>query len=279
MVMVLPRPAVDSLMLVDEVVAERQNGVNAAFFNGMHAEWRQRVEAFIAAAGSPSAVPRWRTIEPNKNSLLNLYLSPLVGSAHKEMLDGLKDHGLNLCPACGEAGKPNTLDHYLPKSLYPHFCVTPLNLFPMCDACQRQKLDKTGSAAEPRFFLHPYFDVFVAERVLEIAISPPFASPTFVISPTSGLSQAQSALVASHIRELGISARYAHFFKEMHIRLLKLCNRMRSTGQDVERSLGDFELNASFIAPNSWENVFYTAVCSNAELMSYLTTADLPLLI
>src|SRR3546814_3004594 len=55
-------------------------------------------------------------------------------------------HELNHCPACGEPGTPNTLDHYLPKGRYPHFCVTPLNLFPMCDACQQAKGEKTGDA-------------------------------------------------------------------------------------------------------------------------------------
>ena len=67
------------------------------------------------------------------------------------MLQSLRNHDLQLCPACGEAGAPNTLDHYLPKGKYPHFCVTPHNLFPMCDACQRRKGDRTGDENNPRF--------------------------------------------------------------------------------------------------------------------------------
>jgi hypothetical protein len=40
------------MQLVHDVVAERQNGVHAAFWNGIEAEWRQRVEEYILHKGS-----------------------------------------------------------------------------------------------------------------------------------------------------------------------------------------------------------------------------------
>ena len=149
----------DSLELLDAVIGERQGGRNVAFFNGIAAEWRTRVQAYIEHGGSPEYVPPWAGIEPRKATFLNLYGSR--DGVQKPVLTRMRDdHGLNYCPACGEPGTPNTLDHYLPKDSYPHFCVTPLNLFPMCDACQEEKGTKTGDADSPRFFIHPYFDVF-----------------------------------------------------------------------------------------------------------------------
>src|SRR3546814_3170444 len=53
MVMYLPRPTACSLALLDAVIAERQGGANAAFFNGLASEWRERVRAYIERAGSP----------------------------------------------------------------------------------------------------------------------------------------------------------------------------------------------------------------------------------
>jgi hypothetical protein len=117
MVVSLPKPATCSLQIVDTLVAERQGGRNAGFFTGISEEWKQRVAVYIARAGSPEFVADWADVQPHKNSFLNLYLAPADGSVQGHMLATLRDHQLRLCPACGEAGSPNTLDHYLPKSL------------------------------------------------------------------------------------------------------------------------------------------------------------------
>jgi hypothetical protein len=44
------------------------------------------------------------------------------------------------CPLCSHR-QVTTLDHYLPKSLYPIFAVTPLNLIPSCSDCNKAKLN------------------------------------------------------------------------------------------------------------------------------------------
>jgi hypothetical protein len=171
--MKLPMPPIDSVQLVREVVAERAGGGNAAFFNAIRQEWCERVQQYIDCAGSPPTVSTWTAVQARKNTFLNLYLSPAENSAQGNMLLDMRQHDLTVCPACGELGRPNTLDHYLPKNIYPHFCVTPVNLFPMCDACQLAKGTKVGDLSSPRFFVHPYFDAIVAEQVLSLKIYPP----------------------------------------------------------------------------------------------------------
>lgn len=269
-------PATCSLQMVDDVVAERQAGKNAGFFGGIAADWRARVQSYIDAAGSPEFVKCWPDIEHKKNSFLNLYLSPAEGSVQGAMLDAMRGHELSLCPSCGEPGSPNTLDHYLPKGNYPHFCVTPFNLFPMCDACQTNKKDKTGDAADPRFFLHPYFDVFVVNRVLELSINPPFDTPTFDLRVVAGLPGAQTRLVARHARELKIVPRYGHFFRNEYRRLLRLVHSLRAAELDVEANLKSFQHAAEVPTKNGWQYVFYSAVLANAPLLAYLEEEDLP---
>ncbi|WLQ16259.1 hypothetical protein O5O45_10060 [Hahella aquimaris] len=276
MVMHLPLPDICSLQLIDDVVAERQNGKNAQFFNKIAAEWKSKVQEYIDASGSPKNIQLWPKITPQKNVFLNLYSSPQEGAVQKLAIDSLRDHGLTLCPACGEPGRPNTLDHYLPKAAFPHFCITPLNLFPMCDACQAQKGAKTGDDISPRFFIHPYFDVFVAEQVIELSISPPFDTPTFDLTACAQLTAEQSALVESHVRELGIEQRYAHFFRDQHRRLIRLAARMRETGQNVTNTLETFCATEQDLTKNSWGHVFYAAVLANADVMEYLEKGDLP---
>lgn len=59
------------------------------------------------------------------------------------------------CPICG-IGQVSTLDHYLAKTLYPTYAITPYNLVPVCRDCNFEKRD-TGldPACAP---LHPYYD-------------------------------------------------------------------------------------------------------------------------
>ena len=274
--MSLPQPRACSLQLVDDVVAERQNGVNADFFNGIHVEWRNRVQAYINAGGSPEIVPSWPAIEDRAGTFQNLYKSPSEGSAQGIVLAELRAHGLVLCPACGEAGAPNTLDHYLPKTSYPHFSVTPLNLFPMCDACQTNKGTKTGSAAEPRFFLHPYFDTFAANQLFQLTVDPPYDAPTFSLSVTPGLRPNQASVVDSHLRELKIAERFSHFFRNQHRLTLRLVFDMRVSGQDVVQGLALFRSMAERKGANFWEHIYYQGVLTNDALVDYLCNDELP---
>jgi hypothetical protein len=274
--MLLTAPEMCSLQLVDDIVAERQGGKNAGFFAGVAQSWRDRIQAYIDAAGSPALVSVWPDIEQKRNSFLNLYLSPAEGSVQGVMLASLRDHDLSLCPACGEPGAPNTLDHYLPKGKYPHFCVTPYNLFPMCDACQTEKGEKTGDVANPRFFLHPYFDAFVANQVLELSIWPPFDTPTFDLRPIAALPAPQATLVITHVRELGIIPRYARFFRNEYQRLLRSVAHLRAADLNVSEHLESFRDLAATPTTNAWNHVFYAAVLANPDLLEHLSDGELP---
>lgn len=59
------------------------------------------------------------------------------------------------CPICG-IGQVSNLDHYLAKTLYPVYAITPYNLTPVCRDCNFSKLDSDISAGCAP--LHPYYD-------------------------------------------------------------------------------------------------------------------------
>jgi hypothetical protein len=275
MVMRLPPPGTCSINLIESVVEERQGGINAEFFTRIKYEWTARVREYIFREGSPCHIPLWLDIEDKKKSFINLYSSPKEGSSQGEMLKNLREHGLNLCPACGEAGSPNTLDHYLPKRKFPHFSVTPLNLFPMCDACQVAKDEKTGDTGG-RFFIHPYFDTFSVPQIVFLILETPFLTPTFSIEPHAALQPSEYTLVSAHLRELNVHARYARFFKTEFRRLLRLVDEMRRTGQDVIPTLKTFRHHASTPTQNSWEHIFYDGVLKNEEFLEFLEAGTFP---
>lgn len=276
MVVRLSLPPIDNLKLIEDIIEERQNGRNKNFFNSIEAEWISRVGEYLNNEGSPQFINEWPNIDSKKNTFQNLYNSPSENSVQGEILKELRDHELRLCPSCGEAGSPNTLDHYLPKSKFPHFSVTPANLFPMCDACQTNKADLIGDETDPKFFLHPYFDNFMDTQIINLNIYQPFATPTFQIRVDSCLPPPQKRLLEKHIEKLNITNRYKRFFPGFYIKLLRNSQQLRDKGQNVQTNLENFRKDAEFTSPNSWEHVFYSSVLQNNDLLEYLEEENLP---
>jgi hypothetical protein len=93
-----------------------------------------------------------------KLSLIGLY-SPKEGKIPHAQLEQIrKENSLVVCPSCGEPGRPRTLDHYLPKDVFPEFAIVLLNLTPMCDWCQGEKLAEYITSDGRKRYIHPYFD-------------------------------------------------------------------------------------------------------------------------
>lgn len=74
------------------------------------------------------------------------------------------------CPFCDQRNI-STLDHILPKTLYPSLAIAPLNLVGACMECNKSKLDYAPRAQE-EVVLHPYFDDITADRWLVAEVIP-----------------------------------------------------------------------------------------------------------
>lgn len=272
----LPMTAAEHRDLIDAIVAERVREPNKTFFNSIATEWKQRVDDYVTLCGSPGLVPEWPAIMGRATSFKTLYSHPKDGSPQGAMLDDLRDYEFDICPWCGSPMSEETLDHFLPKGKYPHFAVAPANLTPMCDPCQRHKGEKTGDAATPRFFIHPYFDAFSLAQIVQLSIDAPYASPTFTIAPHPGLSAAETQLVTTHLRELKIARRYIRFFRNEHRRLLRGSAKMRAARLDVVANIATWREQSADPTPNSWQHLFYDAAMRNAGYLAHMVDGPLP---
>lgn len=234
----------------------------------------------MAVNGNPEAIAPWPNVSAKEvgDRFRNLYLSPGAQSVQKPILDVLRRRTLTYCPACGEDGTPNTLDHYLPKDTYPEFAVSPVNLFPMCDICQGAKGTKLLSTDNERLFLHPYFDAFIDTQLVELTIDRPYNAPEAIhLTAAGGLSEASCFLIERHLQELSIPSRYYRYFSEAYLRLLRHVQRMRSKGADVCSRLEDFRDMEALKSVNAWGHIFYDGVLRNDALVDYLLNSpDLP---
>lgn len=277
MVATLPLPQACSVALVGTVVQERANGPNAQYFAALQAEWRQRVEQYLAMRGDPETVPDWPAIMAHRTRFLTLYNTPAPVSAQLPILNGLRDRRLRFCPSCGEEGTPNTLDHYLPKDAYPHFAITPANLTPMCDICQGIKGTRTLDGEGRRLYLHPYYDDFLAGQVLRLVIGRPLEAPEgFVLEADLELNDDLRDLVQRHVDGLELERRYGAFFRDEYMRLLHLATEAREAGTDIREDIPRFKRLHQLRAANVWPHLFYAAVIEDQELLDYLAEGELP---
>jgi len=108
------------------------------------------------------------------------------------------------CPMCG-IGIVNTLDHYLPKTHFPVFSVTPNNLVPACTWCQGAKLEYFPTTAAGQL-LHPYYDDVSAEVWLraEVVVGVP-ASFHYFADPPAHWARSLKQRVATHLKELNLA--------------------------------------------------------------------------
>lgn len=271
----LPSPVIDIDAFISRVVVERQGGVNAALFSGLEQVWKNRCDSYIAVGGDPSQLPTWPQALAAADSFRNLYKSPARQSVQGPILKVLRDRELQFCPICGEAGTPNTLDHYLPQDSYPDFSILPHNLIPTCDICQGHKLDRfIGNNG--RLFLHPYFDTWIGGQVARLQITPPYLAPTATLVTFPNLSAEHQALVSSHLAELQVHGRFDTFFKHEYIRLLKLVSRTRLQNKDVEAVLQTIVAHHADRSLNCWEHLMFEGALFDTNLMDYLVNAALP---
>ena len=69
------------------------------------------------------------------------------------------------CPIC-DGPEANTVDHVLPKGKFIQYTLTPCNLVPICDRCNKRKGEYVSKQKTKNPF-HPYFDDVNFKKYLE----------------------------------------------------------------------------------------------------------------
>lgn len=305
MVAKLPPPQHESTLVVQNVIEERVK--HRDFYLAMQNDWMTRIQYYVECRAEPRLIepldlslyissdrveaerqrpprhreshdPTQRLIERRKTSLIGLYY-PDPDRQPFQILETLrKGHNLLFCPCCGEPGKPRTLDHYLPKTIYPEFSIVLANLTPMCDECQAKKGTNYADVEGNKKFIHPYFDP-IETVLLELRISEPFSSPVaFTVAVPDSLDLALSSLVARHIEGINFVERFEEFCRQHYTNLLMMFVEERkepepdSSTRIITRFLRQYEKESV----NRWESVFYRGVLANQNLLNYLDNGDLP---
>jgi len=165
------------------------------------------------------------------------------------------------CPLCG-GRLVTTLDHHLPKALYPALAVAPLNLVPSCGDCNKAKLALVPRNAAD-VSLHPYFDHIDDERWLRADVDEtrPAALVFRVEAPGGMWGDLMQRRVRNHFGTFGLAELYATLAAEELLNIRhQLTDLYATAGVDGVRSqLQDRALSCGQARRNGWRTAAYEA--------------------
>jgi hypothetical protein len=200
----------------------------------------------------------------NGDEMVNLYTGNLAkkNTAARHIYDSLKSSAAhNICPLCAQRDV-DTLDHYLSKSHFPSFAVSPINLVPACMHCNRAKLatQAINAAQQP---LHPYFDAIDSTVWLHadvIQTTPPALS--FRVIPDLNWTQLLADRVQYHFEIFKLSSLYStHAGKELVNIRFGLAEAATANSLQVHLA-GEARIRRKG-ARNSWQAAMHEALANS----------------
>ena len=201
----------------------------------------------------------------DKNEMKKIYdyrmVSIIPGKTYYNRIMSAAPYGK--CPLCS-VRLADTLDHYLPKSKFPIYTVTPINLIPACTLCNQGKRVDYPTTSEGQT-LHPYYDN--VENVSWIQASVLHTNPiTFNYSVVPHYSwtkilkdRAQTHFNAFNLNEL-FSSHANEEFRGVKMQLITLYN---SNPNLLKAHLQDSYKSRLALGRNSWQAVMYNALLND----------------
>jgi len=200
-----------------------------------------------------------------KKDMTYVYSAKLVGGAGRHFYDLIRASAPNAtCPYCGQR-KVTTLDHFLPKSEFPSFAISPRNLVPCCSDCNKSKGSSYAEQADDQF-IHPYYDKTDHHPwlVADVVESAPIAV-TFRVVHHSEMDDATFIRIKNQFNELQLGQLYAsHAAEELSNLRHVLSVLMKLSGSTaVYTYLSETAESYADNQPNSWNTAFYTALAQS----------------
>lgn len=110
--------------------------------------------------------------------------------------------GFQSCPMCGSLGG-RSLDHALPRSLYPEFSILHENLVPSCTMCNSDEKGSTyRGVRRSQRFIHPYYDKWASSALWRVKFGPDLDALQFEPISLATLSRHRRLIVNFHIQTL-----------------------------------------------------------------------------
>lgn len=200
-----------------------------------------------------------------KEDMVWIYDNKFVKAGGREYYDKIMVLPKNgICPLCGKR-TVSTLDHYLPKTQYPTYAVTPFNLVAACSDCNRAKNDKVITSREDET-IHPYYDDFDDEVWIKTNLIEEFPIGfNFMVYKPDSWTEEKFKRAKNHFKIFKLnrlySAHASEIFAPYKIQLKRLYGRRGDIA--IKEDLEDRIESNKEIRLNSWEASMYTVLLNS----------------
>lgn len=203
------------------------------------------------------------TVEEMKSVYTNRMAKKLAsGRIYYDRLMSLPEHGR--CPLCSQR-VVSTLDHYLPKAHFPALAVSPFNLIPSCQDCNKTKSETIPSCSEEET-LHPYYDdvesfVWIKARLNE---SIPVAIE-FYVDPPEQCDPILMERMKYHFSSFNLASLYSSHAAEELASIEYTSKRVfnESGAIELKKHLAETAEGKRVVNLNSWQSALYTCLSEN----------------
>lgn len=221
----------------------------------------------IAKDGELSSIIKQNVISggATKDDMVWLYTHKFVGGKGRKYYDKLMLLPKNgICPLCGRR-TVSTLDHYLPKTQYPIFAITPFNLVATCYDCNKSKSDKLVTTREEEG-IHPYYDNFDDDIWIKANLIESFPIGfTFYVDKPDSWDDVKYKRAKNHFNTLYLNRLYssnaASEFTSYRY-MIKILNK--NGGEELIKKDLEAKIDSKrHVWLNSWEAAMYTALMNS----------------
>jgi hypothetical protein len=184
------------------------------------------------------------------------------GRIYYDKIMSIPEHGR--CPLCSQR-IVSTLDHHLPKAHFPALAVSPLNLIPACQDCNKTKSEDIPNSPEEET-LHPYYDdvegfTWIKARLTEdvpVVVE-------FYVNPPAGCDRILKKRLKHHFKTFKLAALYTSHAAEELSGMEYIANKVYTAGgsADLKSYLEDTAEGKKSVNPNSWQAALYVCLSEN----------------
>lgn len=275
------RPSITVDVVYDTCVAEIRDVASRHRHTAVRAQIVQSESDYLSAVrtGTADCFPSKSEVRAGADAvtgdeLVSLYTRHLANkrSAARRYYDALMLGPPNgICPYCAQR-LVSVLDHYLPKSSFPDLAVTPTNLVPVCQDCNKAKLDAVACTAE-ELFVHPYFDDVNEHEWLSAKVQQ--TVPLVVLFSVQRPHSWPAVLcdrVEWQFKRLGLARLYAaHAAEELQNIRTHVDRILQSAGAiGVRAHLAEQAMSYASHRRNGWQAAMYRALAASQRFCSGL---------
>lgn len=181
------------------------------------------------------------------------------GRIYYDRIMALPEHGR--CPLCSQR-VVSTLDHHLPKAHFPSLAVSPLNLIPSCQDCNKTKSEKIPRNSEQET-LHPYYDDVESFSWVKAQLEESIPVVVeFYVDPPQNCDGVLKERLKHHFRAFELPALYSSHAAEELASIEYIAKKIFEDGgsNELKRFLKDAAESRKQVNVNSWQTALYTCL-------------------